>query len=95
MNGISISSGSIKRCKDRFRYIVGIGKVINTAVDIIGKLNIQAVIGEFLDDPDDIDLYNVLLFLLKENTDIEELNNYKEIDYDKKRRNATSSSKIS
>ena len=95
MNGISISNGSIKRCKHKYSYIVGIGKVINTAIAIIGKLNIQAVIGEFLDDPDDIDLYNVLLFLLKENTDIEELNNYKEIDYDKERRNNTTSSKIS
>lgn len=70
-----ISNGSKKRCRENFLY-KGIGKLINRAEYLINTIGVDTTIAEFICDYDDEKLYNVLLFLLKENFDYEELNNF-------------------
>ena len=74
-----ISNGSKKRCREKFQY-KGIGKLINSACWIINLEGVDTVISEFIYDYDDPQLYNVMLFLLKENFDIDELNKFDYID---------------
>ena len=76
---IKISEGSKKRCREQFP-IKRIGKLINSAVSILDLVPVETVIAECIYDPDNKDLYNVLLFLIRENcTDekiISELENF-------------------
>ena len=75
---MKISNGSKKRCRENFNY-KGIGSLINKAVDII-EYDIDVAISEFIYDYDDVKLYNVMLFLLKENLDLEELHKFDYMD---------------
>ena len=76
---IKISEGSKKRCREQFP-IKRIGKLINSAVSILDLVPVEVVISECIYDTDNKDLYNVLLFLIRENcTDekiISELENF-------------------
>ena len=71
-----ISNGSIKRCRKKFGDIVGIGKLINNAVDLLNEEDHKIVIAEFIYDYDNKDFYNVLLFLLKDNYNFKELEKF-------------------
>lgn len=75
----TISNNSKKRCAKAFPY-KGINKIIKIATDIIED-DINVAIGEFINDYDNPQLYNVMLFLLKDNYDMKELNKF---DYVKK-----------
>ncbi len=61
-----ISNSSIKRCRNKFS-IIGIGKVINSALSLFNSLDVEQIIAEFIYDFDDKQLYNVLLYLIREN----------------------------
>jgi len=61
------SNSSKKRCREFFNYPKGIGKNINIASSLIEKENVNTIIAEFIDDYDNIQLYNVLLYLIREN----------------------------
>ena len=63
---IKISEGSKKRCREQFP-IKRIGKLINSAVSILELVPVETVIAECIYDTDNIQLYNVLLFLIREN----------------------------
>jgi len=63
---VKISNGSIKRCKLKFDS-VGVGKQVNTALSLLEHDNVNAIIAEFIYDSDNDLLYNVLLFLIREN----------------------------
>lgn len=70
----TISNNSKKRCAKAFPY-KGVNKIIKTATDIIED-DINVAIGEFIYDYDNPQLYNVMLFLLKDNYNIKELNKF-------------------
>jgi len=61
------SNSSKKRCREFFNYPKGIGKSINIASSLIEKENVNTIIAEFINDYDNIQLYNVLLYLIREN----------------------------
>lgn len=75
---MKISNGSKKRCREKFNY-KGIGSLINKAVYII-EYDVNVAISEFIYDYDDVKLYNVMLFLLKENSDLKELHKFDYMD---------------
>lgn len=77
---ISISNTSIKRCRNKFP-IKGIGKVVNSAL-LLFSLDIETIIAEFICDSDNDELYNILLYLIRENCkDSNILNELKKFDY--------------
>lgn len=63
---MEITNGSKKRCRTKFNS-KGIGKQINKAVSLLEEMPVKTVIAEFLYDYDNAFLYNVLLFLIREN----------------------------
>ena len=71
---MAISKKSIKRCREKFQY-KGIGHIIQTACYLIEEA-VNVAIAEFIYDYDNIELYNGMLFLLKENYNFEELKNF-------------------
>ena len=71
---MKISNGSKKRCREKFNY-KGIGSLINKAVYLI-EYDFNTAISEFIYDYDNVKLYNVMLFLLKENSDLKELHKF-------------------
>lgn len=73
-----VSNGSKKRCREKFNY-KGIGSLINKAVELI-EYDVDNTIAEFIYDYDNVKLYNVILFLLKENSDLKELQKFDYID---------------
>lgn len=75
---MKISNSSKKRCREKFNY-KGIGSLINKAVYHI-EYDINIAISEFIYDYDNVKLYNVMLFLLKENLDLKELHKFDYID---------------
>ena len=75
---MKISNGSKKRCREKFNY-KGIGSLINKAVYNI-EYDVNVAISEFIYDYDDVKLYNVMLFLLKENSDLKELHKFDYMD---------------
>ena len=79
-NTIKISNASKKKCRLFFGY-KGIGKIINSATDLLENTDIGTIISEFLYDYDDSQLYNVLLYLIKENTSDKYANDLKKFDY--------------
>ena len=62
-----ISNSSKKRCKEYFGHSKGIGKYINTACSLIENNDIGVIISEFIYDYDNPQLYNVLLYLIRQN----------------------------
>lgn len=79
---LEISNSSKKRCREKFP-IKGIGKIINSAVLILEKVDVEVVIAESIYDSDDKSLYNVLLYLIRENcTDFNIINELNKFDYE-------------
>ena len=76
---VKVSEGSKKRCREKFP-IKRIGKLIRSAVSLLELVPVETVISKCIYDTDNIDLYNVLLCLIRENcTDekiIKELENF-------------------
>ena len=78
---LKISNGSKKRCRQEFP-IKRIGKLINSAVSILELVPVETVISECLYDSDNKQLYNVLLFLIRDNcTDEKIISELKSFDY--------------
>jgi len=78
---IKISNGSKERCKQAFP-IKRIGKLIKSAVSIFELVPVETIIAECIYDPDNKQLYNVLLFLIRENcTDEKIINELKNFEY--------------
>ena len=63
---VKISESSKKRCRDKFP-IKRIGKFINSAVSILDLVPVEVAISECIYDTDNKELYNVLLYLIREN----------------------------
>ena len=78
---MKVSNGSKRRCREKFDY-KGIGSLINNAVYHI-EYDVDVAISEFIYDCDDVKLYNVMLFLLKENLDSKELHKFDYMDIKK------------
>ena len=76
---VKISESSKKRCRDKFP-IKRIGKFINSAVSILDLVPVEVAISECIYDTDNKELYNVLLYLIRENCTnekiIKELENF-------------------
>ena len=78
---LKISNASKKRCREKFP-IKGIGKIINNAVLILEKEDVEVVIAESIYDFDDKSVYNVLLYLIRENCkDFNIINELDKFDY--------------
>jgi len=78
---VKVSEGSKKRCREKFP-IKRIGKLINSAVSILDLVPVETVIAECIYDPDNTDLYNVLLYLIRENcTDEKIIKELEKFDY--------------
>ena len=76
---VRVSEESKKRCREKFP-IKKIGKLIKSATLILDLVPVEKVISECIYNTDNSDLYNVLLYLIRENcTDekvIKELENF-------------------
>ena len=69
---MKISNGSKDRCREKFQY-KGIGKVINRACNLLEKEDVEVIISECIYDTDDPMIYNVLLYLIRENCKSEKI----------------------
>ena len=76
---VKISEESKKRCREQFP-IKRIGKLIKSAVAIFELVPVETIISKCIYDTDNPSLYNVILYLIRENcTDekiINELNTF-------------------
>lgn len=76
---VKISESSKKRCREKFP-IKRIGKLINSAVSILDLVPVEVAISEYIYDTDNKELYNVLLYMIRENCTnekiIKELENF-------------------
>ena len=62
---MKVSNTTIKRAKQQFK-----SKIVDTVVYLLGKENLSVIYGEFIDDSDNEELKECLLFILsKENHD--------------------------
>ena len=78
---LKVSNASKKRCREKFP-IKGVGKIINNAVLILEKEDVEVVITDSIYDFDDKSFYNVLLFLIRENcNDLKITNELSKFDY--------------
>lgn len=78
---VKVSEGSKKRCREQFP-IKRIGKLINSAVSLLELVPVETVIAECIYDTDNKDLYNVLLYLIRENcTDEKIISELKKFEY--------------
>ena len=78
---VKVSEGSKKRCREQFP-VKRIGKLINSAVSLLELVPVETVISECIYDTDNKELYNVLLFLIRENcTDEKIISELKDFDY--------------
>lgn len=78
---IKVSEDSKKRCREKFP-IKRIRKLINSAVSILDLVPVETVISKCIYRHDNKELYNVLLFLIRENcTDEKIINELKKFDY--------------
>jgi hypothetical protein len=78
---IKISEGSKKRCRSQFP-IKKIGKLINSAVLLLELVPVETVISECIYDTDNPQLYNVILYLIRENCGDEKIiSELKNFDY--------------
>lgn len=57
---MKVSNTTIKRAKQQFK-----SKIVDRAVYLLGKENISVIYGEFIDDSDNEELKECLLFILK------------------------------
>jgi hypothetical protein len=69
---MKISNGSKNRCREKFQY-KGIGKVINRACNLLENEDVEVIISECIYDTDDSMIYNVLLYLIRENCKSEKI----------------------
>jgi hypothetical protein len=69
---IKISEDSKKRCRSQFP-IKKIGKLINSAILLLELVPVETVISECIYDSYNPNLYNVLLYLIRENCDNEKI----------------------
>ena len=78
---LKISEKSKKRCREQFP-IKGIGKTIKSAVSILELVPVETVIAECIYDYDNPRLYNVLLYLIRDNCkDQKIIDELKQFDY--------------
>ena len=78
---VKVSEASKKRCREMFP-IKRIGKIIHSAVSLIELVPIETVISECIYDTDNKELYNVLLYLIRENcTDEKIIKELEDFDY--------------
>lgn len=78
---IKISEDSKKKCKDQFP-IKRIGKLIKSAVSIFELVPVETIISKCIYDTDNPSLYNVILYLIRENcTDEKIINELNTFDY--------------
>ena len=78
---LKISNGSKERCRQEFP-VKRIGKLINSAVSTLELVPVETVIAECIYDPDNRQLYNVLLYLIRENcTDEKIISELKDFNY--------------
>ena len=81
---LKISNSSIKRCRENFP-VKRIGKVIKAALMLFDLVPVELIISECIYDYDNPKLYNVLLYLIRENCNDEKIINelsafeYKEV----------------
>lgn len=71
---MKITNGSKKRCRKKFSY-KGINKIIEMVCEII-EYDPEVAIAECIYDHSDNEIYNVMLFLLKENYNKKELDKF-------------------
>ena len=57
---MKVSNTTIKRTKQQFNY-----KIVDRAVYLLGKENLSVIYGEFIDDSDNEELKECLLFILR------------------------------
>ena len=57
---MKVSNTTIKRAKQHFN-----SKIVDRAVYLLGKENLSIIYGEFIDDSDNEELKECLLFILK------------------------------
>lgn len=81
---LKISDSSIKRCREKFP-VKRIGKTIKSALMLFDLVTIEVIISECIYNCYNIMLYNVLLYLIRENCNDEKIINalskfeYKEV----------------
>ena len=81
---LKISNSSIKRCREKFP-VKRIGKTIKSALMLFDLVPVELIISECIYDYDNPKLYNVLLYLIRENCNDEKIINelsafeYKEV----------------
>ena len=63
---VKVSECSKKKCREQFP-IKGIGKLIKSAVSILELVPVETVISKCIYDQDNKKLYNILLYLIREN----------------------------
>ena len=71
---LKISNSSIKRCREKFP-VKRIGKTIKSALMLFDLVPIEIIISECIYDYDNPKLYNVLLYLIRENCNDEKIIN--------------------
>lgn len=65
---IKCSDDSLKKCKETFKCKgVSISKIVNSAKLLLELVPVETIIDKCLYNPDNERLYNVLLFLIREN----------------------------
>lgn len=57
---MKVSNTTIKRAKQQFK-----SKIVDRAVYLLGKENLSVIYGEFIDDSDNEELKECLLFILR------------------------------
>ena len=78
---VKISEESKKRCREQFP-IKRIGKLIKSAVSIFELVPVETIISKYIYDTDNPSLYNVILYLIRENcTDEKIINELNTFDY--------------
>lgn len=81
---LKISNSSVKRCREKFP-VKRIGKTIKSALMLFDLVPVEVIISECIYDYDNPKLYNVLLYLIRENCTDEKIINelsafeYKEV----------------
>jgi hypothetical protein len=63
---VKVSYDSRRKCRETFP-IKRIGKLINSAVSLLELVPVEQVISECIYDPNNKELYNILLYLIREN----------------------------
>ena len=78
---VKISEESKKRCREKFP-VKGIGKLIKSAVAIFELVPVETIISKCICYTDNPSLYNVIMYLIRENcTDEKIINELNTFDY--------------